>query len=160
MAKAENKDKALVNLNQWNVKSEEEKQTIALTVTVEELKKSKLQLNKKYSKKKGGEKETFSKKVNKKKLFNKNDPKHAWKAKAPKENESQTKIVDGTEWTWCPHYKCWRQHKPTDCRLQLNDQNMKSPSATPVPNTNKDKTLHLSYQAAVDRIYQGDHSDT
>ena len=113
MSKAENKYKALVERDQWNEKSKEEEQIVALNAELKEVNK-KLKLANKYSKK--DSKKNTDKKDNKKNDNKKKDV--TWKTKAPTGKQPKTKKVDGDTWHWCQHHSRWVQHTPAECRLK------------------------------------------
>ena len=128
MSKAENKYKALVERDQWNEKSKEEEQIVALNAELKKLK-----LTSKFSKKdskKNTDKKDYKKKGNKKKDV-------SWKTKAPTGKEPKTKKVDGDTWHWCHHHSRWVQHTPAECRLKDN----KTSDAKPSDGKSKDKTV-------------------
>ena len=114
MSKAENKYKALVERDQWNEKSKEEEQIVALNAELKEVNK-KLKLAGKYSKK--DNKKGANKKDNKK-ADGKKKQDAAWKTKAPVGQQPKTKKVDDVTWHWCHHHSRWVQHTPADCRLK------------------------------------------
>jgi len=122
MMKAENKHKALVERNQWNAKSKEEEQIIALNAELQEVtKKLKLSNKKDNDKKSKKDFKTKSKGGPKGEGKGKDKEKDKWKLVPPKGDEPKTTKVGNFTWNWCPHHKKWAQHLPSECRLK-NDQ--------------------------------------
>ena len=149
MLKAENKYKALVERNQWNLKSKEEEQIVALNAELKEFKK--LQFAKKKDNSKNKDKRNDKKKHGKGKGQAKDKKKDEWKLVSPKADQSQTKVVEGTTWHWCPHHKRWVQHKPSECRLKSQS----TPPATKTIFKPRDKKVSFSNRME----YESDSSD-
>ena len=150
MLKAENKYKALVERNQWNMKSKEEEQIVALNAELKEFKK--LQFTKKKDNSKNKDKRNDKKKNGKGKGKGKDNKKDEWKLVSPKAGQSQTKVIEGTTWHWCPHHKRWVQHKPSECRLKSQES---PPTAAKTVYKPRDKKVSFSNRME----YQSDSSD-
>lgn len=115
------------NQGQWNKRSAEEEQVVALSAKFDELQDANLKLSKQLAKKKEdkgkdkNDKDGPKKKQEKKKA--KKEDKWAWKSIKPTASQSQTKTVEGKEYHWCPYHDKWTQHDPKDdgpnrCRLK------------------------------------------
>jgi len=145
MLRAENKYKALVERDQWNLKSKEEEQIVALNAEIKKLqlvKKPQMNKNKKGSK---NNKKKYEAKDKKKAPNNKKDD---WKHVSPKGSDNKTKVIDGVTWHWCPNHKRWVQHNPSECRLK--------PESSIKP-SNNEGTKKVSFSSQLE--YQSDSSD-
>jgi len=152
MLRAENKYKSLLERDSWNAQSSEEKKIVALTAQIEDLKKVKLQLAKKYSKNNKDDKEKDTKK-DKDKDKKKDNKENAWKAKKPADDAPHTKKVKGVDWIWCPTHQRWGQHKPAECRKKKSatEGQDKSPSAQ---NSDETQDKKVSFSSHINRILE------
>jgi len=126
MIDALNKYNSIKKEGQWNALTPEQEKLVTLAAQFEQLKDKNLQLskrlqvngnpksNKSKGKNKKHKKPDFKKKSNSKSL-NKDD--EAWKKIPPKDNESKTKSVNGSEYIWCSEHLAWEKHHLGDCRL-------------------------------------------
>ena len=84
--------------------SQEQEEIIALCSKIE-------LLTAKSSKHKDKDKDKHS--PDKKKVFSGDQ---AWRNKAPRDGQSETKLVNGKEWKYCKHHGYWANHSSDECR--------------------------------------------
>jgi hypothetical protein len=156
MTLALNKYEDLVKDGQWNAKSAEQEQIVALTAKLDKLQDTNLKLAK--TLRSGGQsrgsgssnssnksdKDSESKKSSKKDRW-------AWKKTPPKGGESHTKIVKikgkDKEYHWCDEHPAWVRHRPEDCELKQQRATEQDERGS-----NSNKSQRKSYQSALQSI--------
>jgi hypothetical protein len=129
MTLALNKYEDLVKDGQWNAKSAEQEQIVALTAKLDKLQDANLKLAKTLrsgNQSRGSNRSNNSNKTDKssdtrEKHTNKKKP-WEWKKTPPKAGEPHSKFVKvkgkELEYHWCDEHPAWVRHKPADCELK------------------------------------------
>jgi hypothetical protein len=125
MMLALNKYETISKMGQWNAKTQEQEQIIALTAKLGKIKddnlhlarsiKSKANRTSKQDKKKGagkGSNKGKSKNNSKKTCSGEWE----WKNHVPSGNDPKHKKFKGKDYYWCPTHKAWMSHHPNECR--------------------------------------------
>lgn len=117
---AENKYKELVEAEEWNQPTEEQKKIIALTDQLGKFEKANKDLSKKLKAGNSNNGTKSSKQDHNKrtsKQSNKDKPKYPeWKHQEPGTGDPRSKTVKGKTYYWCKHHKLWTAHKEADCK--------------------------------------------
>jgi hypothetical protein len=129
MTLALNKYETLNKQDLWNAKSQEQEQIVALTAELNKIKDANLKLAKSIS---SGTSNSSGRNSNRrgannaKKSSNKkgngnnrrSNDKWAWKKIPPKDDEPQTKTINGQTYHWCDEHPAWVVHPPEKCKVK------------------------------------------
>jgi hypothetical protein len=81
----------------------------------------------------------------------------AWKKRAPRPGEAQTKTHSGKTYTWCLYHELWFMHKPEECLLKDEKQSNKKKK----PSHKLKMRVHLSVmQDTLDEEEEEEDDDT
>jgi hypothetical protein len=123
MTLALNKYKMNSKMDQWNAKTQEQEQSVALTAKLGKIKDDNLRLarsikskstGKSEQDKKGGTGKGSNKGKSKNNIKRTHSGKWEWKNHIPSRNDPKHRKFEGKDYYWCPTHRAWMNHHPNE----------------------------------------------
>ena len=159
MTLALNKYETISKMDQWNAKTQEQEQIVALTAELGKIKDDNLRLarsikskttGKSKQDKKGGRGKGSNKGKSKNNRKRTHSGKWEWKNHVPSGNDPKHKKFEGKDYYWCPTHKAWMNHHPDECREKERLEAQGGEGSN--DNSNDNQSQRASYANALNAI--------